>query len=326
MSAREYSFRCLRYELVGWAEAALALVVPTEQALAPAALGIVAYGRFVRGEIETSIYLGEAAMAMAAETGASTHGIVERTLGNACFFQGDMASTNLAVSRLRDETLASGDDARIAHAHYMASLSQTRTGDAAAGRRHAELAMEAARRSLNPTATAQAAYCHGIWSAASDAATAMAWLVQAETLSREVGNRWLELFARTETLWLRALAGEPFGALAGFAEVLAAWHRAGDWANQWLSLRHVFDICCRIEADDLAMVIHGLLVRVDAVDAFPFEPASALELAATIDDLRHRLGDRAPALEQQGRDGSTSAVVDRIVDRLRAFAVHSEPS
>jgi hypothetical protein len=180
--------------------------------------------------------------------------------------------------------------------------------------------MDAARRSHNPTATAQACYALGIWSAATHRARAREQLVHSEEVAREAGNRWFQLFARTETLWLRALDGESLPALAGFADVLAAWHRAGDWANQWLSLRHVFGICCQVGADELAMVIHGALEHAGAADAFPFEPTAAAELAGTVDALRRRLGDQFTALEQQGRTGTTSVVIDLIVDRIRALA------
>jgi predicted ATPase/DNA-binding SARP family transcriptional activator len=320
VAAREYAFRRLRYELIGWAESALAATEPADQPLAAAALGIVAYGRFVRGEVEAAIELAQRSLAVAARSGTNTLGMADRALGNACFFHGDMAGTLAAVARQLDDALASGDDARVAHAYYMASLGETRTGDTAAGTRFAEQAMDAARRSRNPTATAQACYALGIWSAATHRRRAREQLVHGEEVAREAGNRWFQLFARTETLWLRALDGESLPALAGYADVLVAWHRAGDWANQWLSLRHVFGICCQVGADELAMIIHGALEHAGAADAFPFEPTAAAELARTVDALRRRLGDRVTALEQQGRTGTTSAVIDLIVDRIRALA------
>ena len=134
-----------------------------------------------------------------------------------------------------------------------------------------------------------------------------------------MGNLWFELFARTETLWLKALAGEPLDALTAFADVTSAWHRAGDWANQWLSLRHVMGICHLVGADELAVVIHAALERAGAADAFPFEPSAAANLATMVVELRRRLGDsRFVAAQQQGRTASTSAVIDLIVGQLRA--------
>jgi hypothetical protein len=103
--------------------------------------------------------------------------------------------------------------------------------------------------------------------------------------------------------------------------VISAWHRAGDWANQWLSLRHVLGICHLLGADELAATIHGALERAGAVDAFPFEPAAAANLANVVDEVRSRLGDeRFAAAEQQGRVAATSVVIDRIVAELRSLS------
>jgi hypothetical protein len=143
-------------------------------------------------------------------------------------------------------------------------------------------------------------------------------LQRSEALARDVGNLWFELFARTETLWQQALDGEPRAALSAFADVISGWHRAGDWANQWLSLRHVLGICQLVGADELAVLIHGALARAGAVDAFPFEPSAAANLANTVVDLRRRLGDqRFDAVAQEAQTASTSVVIDRIVSELR---------
>jgi len=316
--AREYAFRRLRYELIGWAESALGLPDADQEPLAAAAWGIVAYGRFVRGEIDAAIELGERSMELAARSGTDTLGVAERALGNAWVFRGDADRGAAVFERLLDGAVASGDDARIAHACYMRSLSLTSTGGAGLGRAYAERATSAAVRCGNPTARAQAAYASGIWLASSSPDQALEQLWRSESLAREVGNTWFELFARTETLWLRAFAGEPLAALRGFAEVIVAWHRAGDWANQWLSLRHVLGICHLLGADELAVIIHGALERADAVRAFPFEPAAAARLANVLDELRTRLGDhRFLVAEQVGRTAATSVVIELIVAQLQ---------
>jgi hypothetical protein len=296
------------------------------QPLAAAAWGIVAYGRFVRGEIDAAIELGERSMDLARRCGTDTLGLAERAVANAWVFRGDRDRCADAFDQLIAGALASGDDARIAHACYMSSLSQTSTGGMDAGMVYAERAVSAAAQCGNPTAQAQAAYAMGIWLATTQPALAKLELQRSEVLSSAVGNLWFELFARTETLWLKAFDGEPLDALTAFADVISAWHRAGDWANQWLSLRHVFGICHLLGADELAVTIHGALGRVGAVDAFPFEPAGAANLANVVDELRKRLGDaRFTAAEQRGRTTSTSAVIDFIVAELRALASAAPP-
>jgi predicted ATPase/DNA-binding SARP family transcriptional activator len=320
VAAREHAFRRLRYELIGWAETALAERAADGHRLAAAGWGIVAYGRFVRGEIDAAIELGERSVELAARDGTDALGLPERALGNAYVFTGDIPRFTIALERLAETAVAAGDDARMAHAFYMCSLSETRTAGIEIGMQHAQRAAEAAARSGNPTAQAQAAYAAGIWAAADDAALARALLQRSEQLARDVGNLWFELFARTETLWLQAIEGDPRGALIGFADVISAWHRAGDWANQWLSLRHVLGICLLLRADDLAATIHGALDRAGAVNAFPFQPAAAADLARQLTELRERMGDqRFIAAQQQGNTTSTSVVIDLIVSQIRAL-------
>jgi hypothetical protein len=318
--AREFAFRRLRYELVAWAESALAVPGADGHPLAAAAWGIVAYGRFVRGEVDAAIELGERSRALAASTGTDTFGVAERALANAWVFRGDRPRGEAAFEELLAGALASGDEARITHAHYMRSLSQTSTAAAAAGIADAERAQAAAARCGNPTALAQAAYATGIWQAATSPGRALAELERSEALAREVGNTWLDLFARTETLWLRAFAGEPLPSLRAFADVILAWQRAGDWANQWLSLRHVLGICHLLGVDELAAVIHGALERANAVRAFPFEPAAAARLVNVLDDLRQRLGEeRFRSAENVGRNAPSAVVIGLIVAQLRSI-------
>jgi predicted ATPase/DNA-binding SARP family transcriptional activator len=321
VAAREHAFRRLRYELIGWAEAALALDGAATQPLAAAAWGLVAYGRFVRGEIDAAIDLGQRSMELARQNGTDTFGLAERALANAWVFLGDTDSSRSAVLQLVDGAVASGDEARIAHAYYMRSLSETSTARTDAGIAYAERAATAAAQCRNPTAQAQAAYATGIWLATTQPARAREQLQRSEALSSAVGNLWFELFARTETLWLRAFDGEAHNVLSEFADVISAWHRAGDWANQWLSLRHVLGICHFLGADELAVTIHGALERAGAVNAFPFEPAAAANLRNVVDELRRRMGDeRFRVAEQQGRSGATSIVIDRIVAELRSLS------
>ena len=320
VAAREHAFRHLRYELIGWAETALACADPHDHALAAAALGIVAYGRFARGEVDASIDLGLDAIALARSCGTDTMGIAERALGNACFFSGDMEGTAAAIDAQMESAVRSGLDARISHALYMRSLGGTRTGEFSAGLEDARLAMEHAQRSGNPTALAQARYALGVWLASSDPLQAREEVRRSESHAQDAGNLWFELFARTKNLWLQSIDGDPLAALRDFADVIEAWHRAGDWANQWLSLRHVFGVCCALGEDELALLIHEALERAGAVDAFPFEPAAAADVARTVADLRARLGDHAAALILEEGRGTTSAVIGRIIERIHSIA------
>ena len=78
--------------------------------------------------------------------------------------------------------------------------------------------------------------------------------------------------------------------LRGFAEVIDLWYRGGDWANQWLSMRHVLGIFADLGAHRAAAVLHGALVAAGAAAALPFEPGDAEQLAAEANRARDVLG------------------------------------
>ena len=128
-------------------------------------------------------------------------------------------------------------------------------------------------------------------------------LQRAADIAREAGNRWIQAFALTEVLWLEAHQGRPREALARYIDVIDLWYRGGDWANQWLSLRHVFGILVQLRADLGAATLHGALTAAGSAYALPFEAADAQRIGVLVDDLRDRLG--AAAFASAVRRGTT---------------------
>ena len=102
-----------------------------------------------------------------------------------------------------------------------------------------------------------AAYAHGQALRASDREGAERALRLAADLGEAAGNRWIRAFALTEVSWLVAQRGRLADGLQGFAEVVDLWCRGGDWANQWLSMRHVLGVFTELGAHHAAAVIHG---------------------------------------------------------------------
>ena len=108
--------------------------------------------------------------------------------------------------------------------------------------------------------------------------------------------------------------------LRGFAEVIDLWYRGGDWANQWLSMRHVLGILADLGAHRAAAVLHGALVAAGAAAALPFEPGDAKQLAAEANRARDVLGpaEFAAAVRSGAAmsDADTVAYVQSEIDRL----------
>jgi hypothetical protein len=181
--------------------------------------------------------------------------------------------------------------------------------------------LTAAADSGSPTALAQAHYAQGLALKSTSPVEATAELQRAADLARDAGNRWIQAFALTEVLWLEAHQGRPREALARYIDVIDLWYRGGDWANQWLSLRHVFGILVQLRADLGAATLHGSLTAAGSAYALPFEAADAQRIGALADNLRDRLGVAAFASAvRRGTTLSDGEIIDLVRTQIHAFS------
>jgi hypothetical protein len=138
-------------------------------------------------------------------------------------------------------------------------------------------------------------------------------------LAGAVDNRWLRAFARTEELNLRAQRGEIDLALTGYRDVVETWFRGGEWANQWLSLRHLFGVFAALGDDEIAAVLHGALDAAGAAAALPFEPSGAARVNALAETVRARYGPAAfDAAVNRGRIMRDEEVIRATLEHLDA--------
>ena len=289
----KFAFRRVKYEIVSWADASVALTGVHDHPALPTVVAVAAYGRFVQGDMEAAIALSEQALEAQPEAEPSDSGLPERTLGNALFYMERPREATQWMDKMLQSARRSGSNARIAHALYMRSVAQTSIGDGIRGAVLAGEAKAAADAADSPTAHAQADYALGLALENADPNEALFHLERASTVAAEAGNRWVEAFSLTEVHWLRARQGEHMMALIGYADVVDVWYRGGDWANQWLSLRRVLGILINLGAFEAAAVLHGALAAVGASHAMPFEPADAERLAENVEQLRSLLGPTA---------------------------------
>jgi predicted ATPase/DNA-binding SARP family transcriptional activator len=285
----EYSWRRIRYELLTWADTTVAMPGASDHPLYPIGLGVVAYGGFVHGELDDALEAGERAVAIAAERGVTTAGLAERAVGNVLFYQGHNAEAIAWTRRMTDATMSLGVPSLVAQTLYMRSVAETSLGNHDAGVEFAALAAAAAVESGSPTALAQADYALGMSLEATDPARALAAFDRSVQHAETVGNRWIRAFSLTESLWIRARLGETRAALAGYRDVVDTWFRGGDWANQWLSLRHVFAILESLGHDEVAATLYGALAAADVMEAVPIEPGNADEFSHAVERLAARL-------------------------------------
>ncbi len=289
-SMREYAFRGIHDEVLDWAQRAVDLPGSAGNPLHPLVLAMIGYGRFVRGELADAVTTGRRAVEAAAALGVSTGAVAERVLANALIYQGRTQQAMHWMDRMVAAARETADDAVIAHSCYMSSVARTSTGDRGTARRLADEAGRAADRCGSPTALAQAAYAWGLHLEGEDPDRALDLLVHSGQTALAAGNRWLHAFARTEELYLRAQRGDAATALRGYRDVVQTWYRGGDWANQWLSLRHLMGVFAALGDDDVAAVLHGALDAAGATAALPFELSGAERVTALLAAARARLG------------------------------------
>lgn len=321
---REYGFRSVQYEVTAWADAVADLPGADEHPEFPTIVAMCAYGHWVRGDLDPAIQLAGRALESGGADELSDSGLPERVLGNAHFYRGDPDAALMWMDRMSESARTAGDTARITHALYMRSVAHTSLGDGVRGAVLAGEATAAATSVGSPTARSLAAYALGLTLEGTDAKEALDSLETAAHLGSSAGNRWIEAFARTEVDWLRARSGEHLAALEGYIGVVRTWYRGGDWANQWLSLRHVFGILTDLGAFEVAAVLHGALVATGAAHALPFEPTDAQRLADTVDELRSLLGaDAFEVAVGRGAAMSDGEIVEFVIghmERLTAGA------
>ena len=119
---REFAFRHMRSEITAWAEEAMGVRGAADHPLFPLVCSVVAYGRFVRGESEAAIELGERALAYAEAAGVDCSGLAERAIANVYFYRGESETAIVWTERMLASARASGSAARLAHALYMRSV------------------------------------------------------------------------------------------------------------------------------------------------------------------------------------------------------------
>jgi hypothetical protein len=214
---------------------------------------------------------------------------------------------------------ASQDDARLVHALYMTAVGL------ASGARYeessliAEEALGVARRLGNPTAMASALYARAINVERLDPDRAASLLEEAIEHGSAAGNRWIRAFALTELISLAARRGDLDVALELAGPAVDTWYRAGDWANQWLTLRHIAAVFALRGQHEKAAVLRGALQFASADRAMPIEAAERRRLAGILDRLPDALGPvRVAELEAEGAALSADDVVHYAQDALAA--------
>ena len=287
---REFAFRGMRYELFSWAEATLAMTGVDRHVLAPLAFATAAYGRFVRGDLDHAMALAEQSIRIEERLDLPPCGLHWRTMGNVLYYRGHAGAAADICERMVSAARTSGSDARLVHALYMTSVGLASEARTESSRRLADEAVGIAARTGNPSARASARYAQAITVGTGDPDRAAAILGEAVAHGLDGDNRWIVAFARTELVSLASRRGDLDSALMTARDVIDTWYRAGDWANQWLTLRHVASLLAQCGELHHAALLHAAVRVASAELAMPIEAADRRRIAVILARLPVDLG------------------------------------
>lgn len=170
-------------------------------------------------------------------------------------------------------------------------LARAYAGDSADALALADQAQRLAEITGNPTARAWARYAAGETLLDKDPDRAIVLLEEALAYAEAAGNRFVRGVALVSAASLRGRRGDPQVALLLFREVIEHWHRAGNWTQQWTTLRNAIEILARVGADAPAATLYGAMtVSGTAVPAFGIDTE---RLATAVRMLKTRLGEKA---------------------------------
>jgi predicted ATPase/two-component SAPR family response regulator len=319
LSAALFWFTYLRMhtEIMGWAEELAdddESLVCSHRVLVLASAGAVAWRR---GDLQRARALAERILAIAGEDTIARYGW--HLLGVLAALQGRLGDAHEAVSRMAELARREGDHYHAAFAFAVLALTQTYAGDESSAIATLGASRVEAVRSGAPSALAYNAYVMGEILTASDPDQALAHLDRAVTLSDTVATDFIRGIALVSATSVRVRHSDPATAASALLEVIGHWERAGNWRQQWTTLRQAVELFTRIGDDQAAATVLG---AIEAHDRNLYG-ADAERLSSLRSELEARLGQGADENLAAGRDLQPREVVEFTRRRLVAPATEA---
>ena len=275
-------------EAAGWAERAIA-IGPASHPLLPMATFVAAFGATKRGDLDAATMLAQRGLGLVDE-----HDAIRRyalfVLGDVALFDGRLDESGRCYAEAARLAEEAGD--RYTHAYSLTNLAFPLAyggeSDRAVAAAHRGLSVAVA--SGNQHLVAWANYALGEVLADTEPGQAMAALEAALSAAEKSGSRFIEGVASVTAASLQARHGDLGEALDLFAAAVRQWRRAGNWTQQWTTLRNVIDLFARLGSGEAAAVLSAAL-RTSRSAAPPFG-SDATRLAETDEALRARLPHR----------------------------------
>lgn len=301
-----------RAEVYLWADETLPLAASHQRL--PAVCAVAAGGAWQRGDRQGAAELSR--LGIEAAGADPVRRLPLHMLGDVPMIEGRLDEAADLFQQAMAAAREAGDDQHASLMSANVALVRGYSGDREGAASALAVARDLARVCGNPTAQAWALYAAGELRALDDdPAAAMELLDASLELARAVDNRFLVGVALVSVSSLRGRNGDPDAAIRTFLEVIRLWYTAGNWSQQWTTLRNVIELFVRLGVDRPAAVLLAAL-QVAPTAAPPFGP-DAERLAYARQTLTSRLDAGAfAAAVAHGQAMEPEAVVDFAVAEL----------
>jgi hypothetical protein len=245
-------------EITVWAERTVEAAEGVSRSpLLPAAYGVAASGARFRGDLTRARVLAERGIALDAGKDHAVRARPLLVLADVSLFEGRLVD----AERLYDETervaARAGEAGLAAYARAGRLVAAAYSGDPTTVAALADEACAWADAVGDPVASAWVRYAAGEARLDRDPARAAALLDDAIARGRALGERYLTGVALVSAASLRGRHGDPRRAVPLFRDVIEHWHQAGNWTQQWTTIRNVVELLVRMRIDEPAAVLYG---------------------------------------------------------------------
>ncbi len=206
-------------------------------------------------------------------------------LADVALFEGRLADAAALYTATADLAGDAGDAYFAAYATVGSSLPRAYQGDTRTAVELAHRAKQLATMIANPSALAWADYALGEALLDQEPDRARQALDRAVVAARAARNRFVLGVALVSAGSLHTRHGDAAQAAWLLGEAVDHWSQAGNWTQQWITLRNVIDLLIRLDTHEPATVLYGALIASStATPAYGADAARLTKHAAVLQD------------------------------------------
>jgi tetratricopeptide (TPR) repeat protein len=313
-------------EIFTWAAAATELDGAGGHPLLSTVLGSAGMGAYRRGELDKAIVLAERGLAAATDTDDPARAQPFEVLGEVWSHHGRLDEAFAAYQEAARLGRATDEQHTVVFNLAGQAVVRAYPGDVQTGLSLADEVHRMARESRNPTALAWSHYLGGEILLDEEPARALALLEESIKLATSVDNVFVTGLALLSATSLRGRHGEPERALRAYRQAIEHWRRHGNWTQQWITLRNLIELLCRVDAHQPAAALYGATTA--SITAPPTYGPESQRLDKAVAFLETAMGQTA--FEAATRRGTTLTdnevlilavtTIDRVLAQMTACA------